>query len=135
MPDSPPRLEMPPVRGMCGHGNGRQRQAWPLGRTVLCGSGGRGAELLAERGQFTIAEGNVWSVRERGGTISMNFGRRRSQALTVTILKRHARMFSSAGVWLKRLENRVVRVRGVGRRAERPRIKATRAPSKSRLLS
>src|SRR5262245_51089737 len=73
MPESPPRLEMPPVRGLCGPGNGRQRQAWPLGRTVLCGSGGRGAELLAERGQFTIAEGNVWSVRERGGTISMKF--------------------------------------------------------------
>jgi len=30
----------------------------------------------------------VLSVRESGGTIYMNFGRRWSQALTVTILKR-----------------------------------------------
>jgi endonuclease YncB( thermonuclease family) len=35
-----------------------------------------GAELLAERGHFTVVEGKVLSVRESGGTIYMNFGRR-----------------------------------------------------------
>src|SRR5262249_58670404 len=33
---------------------------------------GRGAELLAGRGQLTIAEGKGWSGRESGGTIYMN---------------------------------------------------------------
>src|SRR5262249_36942696 len=48
-------------------------------------------ELAAERGHFTLVEGKVSSVRESGGTIYVNFGRRWSQALTVTILKRHER--------------------------------------------
>jgi endonuclease YncB( thermonuclease family) len=87
---------------------------------------GKGAELLAERGQFTVVEGKVWSVRESGGTIYLNFGRRWSEALTVTILKRHERMFSGAGVWPKRLENRVVRVRGWIDERNGPRIEATR---------
>ena len=46
-----------------------------------------GAALLAERGRFTVVEGKVLSVRESGGTIYMNFGRRWSQALTVTDLE------------------------------------------------
>src|SRR5205085_6890436 len=71
-----------------------------------------GAELLAERGRFTVAEGKVLSVRESGGTIYMNFGRRWSDALTVTILKRHERIFAGAGVQPKALENRRLRVRG-----------------------
>jgi len=87
---------------------------------------GKGSELLAERGQFTVVEGKVWSVRESGGTIYLNFGRRWSEALTVTILKRHERMFSGAGLGLKRLENRVVRVRGWIDERNGPRIEATR---------
>src|SRR5262249_62420136 len=39
-------------------------------------------ELLAERGRFAVVEGEVWSVRESGGTIYMNFGQRWSQGLT-----------------------------------------------------
>src|SRR5439155_1028005 len=42
------------------------------------------AALAAQRGRFTVAEGNVLSVRESAGTIYMNFGRRWSQALTAT---------------------------------------------------
>src|SRR5216684_989962 len=57
-----------------------------------------GAALLAERGHFTVAEGKVLSVRESGGTIYMNFGRRWSETLTVTILKRNERNFTSAGL-------------------------------------
>src|SRR5262245_26631736 len=71
-----------------------------------------GAQLAAERGRFTVAEGNVLSVRESAGTIYMNFGRRWSQALTVTISKRDERVFAAAGVEPKKLENRRVRVRG-----------------------
>ncbi len=85
-----------------------------------------GAELAAERGHFTVVEGKVLSVRESGGTIYMNFGRRWSQALTVTILKRNERIFAAAGIAPKRLENRRVRVRGWVEERNGPRIEATR---------
>jgi endonuclease YncB( thermonuclease family) len=86
---------------------------------------GSGAELLDGRGQFALAEGKVLSVRESGGTIYVNFGRRGSQALTVTILKRHERIFIGAGVAPNRLENRHVRVRGWVEERNGPRIEAT----------
>jgi len=85
-----------------------------------------GADLLAEQGHFTVVEGKVLSVRESGGTIYMNFGRRWSQALTVTILKRHERIFTAAGVAPGKLENRRVRVRGWIDERNGPRMEATR---------
>jgi endonuclease YncB( thermonuclease family) len=85
-----------------------------------------GAELLAERGRFSLVEGRVVSVRESGGTIYMNFGRRWSEALTVTILKRHERIFLAAGIEPKRLANRRVRVRGWIEERNGPWIEATR---------
>ena len=84
------------------------------------------AELLAEHGQFSVVEGKVLSVRESGGTIYMNFGRRWSQALTVTISKRNERNFAAAGIDPKRLENRRVRVRGWVEERGGPRIEASR---------
>ena len=85
-----------------------------------------GAQLAAERGRFTVAEGNVLSVRESAGTIYMNFGRRWSQALTVTISKRDERVFAAAGVEPKKLENRRVRVRGWVEERNGPRIEVSR---------
>ena len=85
-----------------------------------------GAELVAERGLFTVVEGKVLSVRESGGTIYVNFGRRWSEALTVTILKRNERSFAAAGLEPKRLENRRVRVRGWVEQRNGPRIEAIR---------
>jgi endonuclease YncB( thermonuclease family) len=85
-----------------------------------------GAHLAAERGRFTVAEGNVLSVRESAGTIYMNFGRRWSQALTATISKRDAPVFAAAGVEPKKLENRRVRVRGWVEERNGPRIELTR---------
>jgi endonuclease YncB( thermonuclease family) len=84
-----------------------------------------GAELLAERGRFTVVEGKVLSVRESGGTIYVNFGRRWSEALTVTILKRHERIFTQAGLPPKTLQNRRVRVRGWVDERNGPRIEAS----------
>ena len=83
------------------------------------------AELVAERGRFAVVEGKVVSVRESGGTIYVNFGRRWSQALTVAILKRNERTFVAAGMELKKLENRRVRVRGWVEERNGPRIEAT----------
>jgi endonuclease YncB( thermonuclease family) len=84
------------------------------------------AGLVAERGQFALVEGKVLSVRESGHTIYANFGRRWSQALTVTISKRQERMFTGSGLRPKDLENRRVRVRGWVEVRGGPRIQASR---------
>jgi endonuclease YncB( thermonuclease family) len=70
-------------------------------------------ELLAERGRFTVIEGRVLSVRESGGTIYLNFGRRWSEDFTVTVPKRSERSFVAAGLELRKLAGRRVRVRGM----------------------
>ena len=70
------------------------------------------AEVLKDRGRFTLVEGKVLSVRESGGTIYVNFGRRWSEDFTVTIAKRNERTFSAAGLVPKSLSGRKVRIRG-----------------------
>lgn len=70
------------------------------------------AGILAFRGRFAVVEGKVVSVRESGGTIYVNFGRRWSQDFTVTVAKRNERSFAAAGLALKKLAGRHVRVRG-----------------------
>jgi endonuclease YncB( thermonuclease family) len=84
------------------------------------------AGLVAGRGRFTVVEGKVLSVRESGGTIYVNFGRRWSQALTVTISKRQERIFTGAGLGPKAFENRRLRVRGWVEVRNGPRIEASR---------
>ena len=70
------------------------------------------AEVLTRRGRFALVEGKVLSVRESGGTIYVNFGRRWSEDFTVTIAKRNERAFSAAGLTPKTLAGRTVRIRG-----------------------
>ena len=70
------------------------------------------AEVLKSRGRFALVEGMVVSVRESGGTIYVNFGRRWSEDFTVTIAKRNERAFSAAGLEPKTLAGKRVRVRG-----------------------
>jgi endonuclease YncB( thermonuclease family) len=82
--------------------------------------------LVAGRGRFAVVEGKVLSVRESGGTIYVNFGRRWSQALTVTISKRQERIFSGAGREPRAFENRFVRVRGWIEVRNGPQIEASR---------
>ena len=52
------------------------------------------------------------SVRENGATIYVNFGRHWSEDFTVTVLKRNERNFAAAGLDLKGLEGKRIRVRG-----------------------
>jgi len=66
----------------------------------------------AHRGRFALVEGKVASVRESGPTIYVNFGRRRVGDITVTILKRNERSFAAAGLDLRSLAGRRIRVRG-----------------------
>ena len=70
------------------------------------------ATLLESRGRFALVEGKIVSVRESGGTIYVNLGRRWSEDLTVTIAKRNERAFVAAGLVPKSLSGRRVRIRG-----------------------
>lgn len=70
------------------------------------------AGVLESRGRFALVEGKVVSVRESGGTIYVNFGRRWSEDFTVTIAKRNERAFAAAGLMPKSLSGRRVRIRG-----------------------
>ena len=78
------------------------------------------AAPLGQKGRFAA------SVRESGGMICMNFGRRRSQPLTVTILKRHESNFAAAGLQSDRPANLPLRVRGHIEERSGARIQATR---------
>jgi hypothetical protein len=82
--------------------------------------------MAADRGRFTIVEGRVLSVRESGGTVYVNFGRRWSEDFTVTIAKRNERMFANAGMDPKALSGRRIRVRGWIEERGGPWIDATR---------
>ena len=84
------------------------------------------AAVLAERGRFTLVEGRVISVRESGGTIYVNFGRRWSEDFTVTIPKRIEKTFIGAGLELKKLSGQRVRVRGTVEERGGPWIEAVR---------
>jgi hypothetical protein len=81
---------------------------------------------LAERGRFALVEGQVLSVRESRGTIYVNFGCRWSEDFTLTVLKRNERAFAAAGVNLKKLSGRRIRVRGFVEERGGPWIEATR---------
>ena len=81
--------------------------------------------ILGSKGRFAVIEGKVLSVRESGGTIYVNFGRRWSEDFTVTILKRISARFIGAGLDPKRLEGRRIRVRGFVEERGGPWIEAT----------
>jgi endonuclease YncB( thermonuclease family) len=84
-------------------------------------------DILAVVGQFVVAEGRVQSVREAGATLYINFGRRWTQDFAVTISRRNIAAFEAAGVPLKSLERKRVRVRGWVEQRGGPRIHASSA--------
>jgi len=84
------------------------------------------AGILAVRGRFAVVEGKILSVRESGATIYINFGRRWSEDFTVTVQKRNERSFTAAGLELKKLAGRHVRVRGTIEERGGPWIEAAR---------
>lgn len=84
-------------------------------------------DIGAVVGQFAVVEGKVHSVREAGATLYINFGRRWTQDFAVTISRRNLAAFEAAGVPLRSLERRRVRVRGWVERRGGPRIHASSA--------
>ncbi|WFU80846.1 thermonuclease family protein [Bradyrhizobium sp. CIAT3101] len=79
-------------------------------------------DILAGIGRFMVVEGKVLSVRQAGATTYLNFGRNWTHGFAVTISKRALPAFEGAGMPLKSLENRRVRVRGWVEGTAGPRI-------------
>jgi endonuclease YncB( thermonuclease family) len=83
-------------------------------------------DILAGIGRFTVIEGKVLSVRQAGATTYLNFGRNWTRDFAVTISRRMMPAFAAAGIDLKSLENRRIRVRGWVEARGGPRIEALR---------
>jgi endonuclease YncB( thermonuclease family) len=83
-------------------------------------------DILAGIGRFTLVEGKVLSVRQAGATTYLNFGRNWTRDFAVTISRRMIPAFEAAGLALKSLENRRIRVRGFVEARGGPRIEALR---------
>jgi endonuclease YncB( thermonuclease family) len=83
-------------------------------------------DILTRIGQFTVVEGKVLSVRQAGSVTYVNFGRRWTRDFAVTISRRMAAAFEAAGVTLKLLENKRIRVRGFVEARGGPRMEALR---------
>jgi len=79
-------------------------------------------DILAGIGRFMVVEGKVLSVRQAGAMTYLNFGRNWTRGFAATISKRASTAFESAGINLKSLENRRVRVRGWVEGTTGPRI-------------
>jgi endonuclease YncB( thermonuclease family) len=83
-------------------------------------------DILAGIGRFTVVEGKVLSVRQAGATTYLNFGRNWTRDFAVTISRRMVPAFEAAGLGLKSLENRRIRVRGFVEARGGPRIEVLR---------
>jgi endonuclease YncB( thermonuclease family) len=79
-------------------------------------------DILTGIGRFTLVEGKVLSVRQAGATTYLNFGRNWTRGFAVTISRRMIAAFEAAGITLKSLENRRIRVRGWVEARQGPRI-------------
>ena len=84
-------------------------------------------DILAGIGRFVVVEGKVLSVRQAGAMTYLNFGRNWTRGFAVTISRRALPAFENAGVVLKSLENRRIRVRGWVEGNTEPRIDVLRA--------
>ncbi|MBV9560172.1 MAG: thermonuclease family protein [Bradyrhizobium sp.] len=83
-------------------------------------------DILTGIGRFVVVEGRVLSVRQAGATTYLNFGRNWTRGFTVTISRRALPAIEAAGIALKSLENRRVRVRGWVEARGGPRIEVLR---------
>ena len=83
-------------------------------------------DILAGIGRFMVVEGKVLSVRQAGAVTYLNFGRNWTRGFAATISRRTLPAFESAGMTLKSLENRRIRVRGWVEGTTGPRIDVLR---------
>lgn len=83
-------------------------------------------DILSGIGRFMVVEGKVLSVRQSGAMTYLNFGRNWTRGFAVTISRRNLPAFETAGMTLKSLENRRIRVRGWVEGTTGPRIDVLR---------
>lgn len=83
-------------------------------------------DFSTDLGHFVVVEGRVRSVRQSGGTTYVNFGRRWIEGFAVVVPARAVSAFEAAGLGLKGLQERQLRVRGYLMRRGGPRIEALR---------
>jgi endonuclease YncB( thermonuclease family) len=69
-------------------------------------------DILSGIGRFTVVEGKVLSVRQAGAITYLNFGYNWTRGFAVTIARRMMPVLEAAGIAVKSLENRRIRVRG-----------------------
>nr|WP_315800913.1 thermonuclease family protein [Bradyrhizobium sp. SZCCHNS3002] len=82
-------------------------------------------DILSRVGLFTVVEGKVLSVRQTGTTTYLNFARNWTRGFAVTIPKRMMAVLEGAGIDVKSLANRQVRVRGWIEAHAGPRLELT----------
>jgi endonuclease YncB( thermonuclease family) len=87
----------------------------------------RADDILTRIGRFTVVEGKALSVRQAGAVTYINFGRRWTRDFAATISTRVMRAFEAAGISLKSLENKRIRVRGWIEARPGPRIEVLQA--------
>jgi len=83
-------------------------------------------DILTGIGRFIVIEGKVLSVRQAGATTYLNFGRNWTRDFAVTISRRMVPALEAAGIALKSLENRRIRIRGWVEARGGPRIEVLR---------
>jgi hypothetical protein len=83
-------------------------------------------DILSGVGRFAVVEGIVLLVRQAGATTYLNFGRNWTRGFAATISKRTVPAFESAGIAVRSLENRRIRVRGFVEARPGPRIEVLR---------
>lgn len=84
-------------------------------------------DILAGVGRFAVVEGTVLSTRLAGAVFYVNFGRRWTQDFAVTISRRIIPSLEGAGIDLKSLKSKRIRVRGWIEKRGGPRIEVTHA--------
>jgi endonuclease YncB( thermonuclease family) len=84
-------------------------------------------DILAGIGRFVLVEGKVLSVRQAGAITYLNFGRNWTRDFAVTIPRQALSHLAAAGLVLKSLENKRIRVRGFVEARAGPRIEVLRA--------
>ena len=83
-------------------------------------------DILSGIGRFAVVEGVVLSVRQAGATTYLNFGRNWTRGFAATISKRTMPALEAAGIAVKSLENRRIRVGGFVEARPGPRIEVLR---------
>ena len=83
-------------------------------------------DILSGIGRFSVIEGVVLSVRQAGTTTYLNFGRNWTRGFAATISKRVTTALEAAGIAVKSLENRRIRIRGWVEGRPGPRVEIAR---------